>query len=158
MKVKAFIALCAFGLAIMSGQSFGQSSMGSMHEQPVAVNPDARELMPLAPATVVELRSEMRDMLVSLSKVLDLLASGQRAEAGKVLEQELGASSMSNHPGMMKAAIEMPEGARILGGHLHHEASEMARHLGAGGPDTTVVDLQRIVASCTACHLSYRAR
>jgi hypothetical protein len=120
--------------------------------------PDTRKLLKISPEGIDGLRSDMRGMLTALANALDLLASGKRAEAGKALEEGIGMSAMSTHPGMMRVSREMPPEARMLGMQMHQAASELARGLDRAKPDQIFAGLQRVVGLCATCHLTYRVR
>ena len=155
---RLFFALAIGGMT--SGQCLAQMQMPSGHG-PIGVTApatDTRILLKLSPEGSDGLRSDMREMLAALANVLDLLAAGNRVEAGKALEEGIGMSAMSTHAGMMRVSREMPEEARMLGMQMHQAASELARDLTAAKPGDTFAGLQRVVAACSACHLTYRAR
>ena len=145
---------------MISGQCLAQMGMQGGHG-PMGVAapaPDTRILLKLSPQGIDGLRSDMREMLAALANVLDLLAAGNRVEASKALEEGIGMSAMSTRSGMMRASHEMPEEARMLGMQMHRAASELARDLTAAKPGDTFAGLQRVVAACSACHLTYRVR
>lgn len=145
-------ALALFPFAV------GAQMMEHKHSPMTAAAPDTRELLKLAPETAAALRTDMQHMTAALSRVLELLAADKRAEAAKELEDGLGVTAMSTHPGMMKAANEMPESARMLGMGSHKAASELAAKLKGAKPADVYAGLQRVVAGCAACHAAYRVR
>lgn len=153
---------CAVLLAVaalsFSGASSGQQMMdhAKMHNMSAAT--DARELLKLSPEAVDALRADMQHMTAALASVLELLAADKRAEAAKALEEGLGVTAMSTHPGMMKASQEMPESARMLGMGTHKAASELAANLKSAKPAAIYSGLQRVVAGCSSCHAAYRVR
>lgn len=119
---------------------------------------DSRQLLKLSPQAVDALRGDMRHMTASFAQVLALLAEGKREAAAKALEEGLGMSAMSSHPGMMKAAQEMPESARMLGMGMHKAASELAAGMKDADQAKIFAGLQQVSAGCTSCHMSYRVR
>ena len=148
----------AFAALLLSGTAFGQQTMEHSHMHGMAPAADTRELLKLAPETTEALRADMRHMTTSLGQVLELLAANKRGEAAKLLENGLGVTAMSTHPGMMKASQEMPESARMLGMNAHKAASELAATLKDAKPAAIYSGLQRVVAGCSSCHAAYRVR
>jgi len=156
MRTRAMlIAVLAF---LYFGKCAAQAGGDSMQHPASMAEPDTRELLKISPAALEGLRADMRNMLVCLGNVLDLLAAGKRIEAAHALEDGIGMSAMSTHPGMMKASSELPESARMLGMNMHQAASALARDLPKATSEQSLAGLQSIVAGCTSCHLTYRAR
>jgi len=156
--MKMYAVLIAVAVLPLSAAAWGQQTMDRSPMQGMAAATDTRELLKLSPATVDALRADMRNMTAALNDVLQLLAADQRAEAAKRLEEGLGVTAMSTHPGMMKASQEMPEAARMLGMGAHKAASELAAGLQDAKPAVVYSGLQRVVAGCAACHAAYRVR
>ena len=169
MKRSALLLAC-MGSLLLSGAAWAQQGMkmepapmnhGSMDHGPMhamAMEPDTRELLKLSPEALSGLRTDMRHMLVSLSQVLDALGAGKRMEAAKTLEEGLGMTAMTTHPGMMKANKELPESARTLGMSTHQAASRLAKTLASAKPEQVFAGLQEVTGGCAACHSAYRVR
>lgn len=156
MKTVRRVALLALFLAAFSARAENMMAHGGMHAMPMAE--DARQLITLSPEATAGLRTDMQHMLLSLSQVMDALATGKRAEAAKLLEENLGMTAMTTHPGMMKANKEMPEGVRMLGMSTHQAASRLAKTLDKASTEQTFAGLQEVTAGCAACHSAFRVR
>ena len=155
------IALAALAALSVSGAASAQQMMDHAHMHDMAAAPaapDTRELLKLSPEAIDALRIDMQHMTAALAKVMEQLAANKRADAAKTLEEGLGVTAMTTHPGMMKASQEMPESARMLGMGTHKAASELAAGLKTAKPAAIYSGLQRIVAGCSSCHATYRVR
>lgn len=105
--------------------------------------------------------AQMRDHLLAISEIQELLAKRDFDGAGKLAEQRLGMSSMQSH-GAHESAPYMPAGMRELGGSMHRAASRFA----TASQDAAVSDkvepalaaLSEVTRACVACHTKYKAK
>lgn len=121
---------------------------------------DSRQLAVMPPAAQAIMRADMIDHLAALNEVFGYLAEGKLDAAAETAETRLGRSAMGRGRGArgMGPGRFMPDGMRSLGWNMHDAASEFARVAKEGNPQKTYAALQKVSASCVACHLSYRTR
>ena len=120
---------------------------------------DHRQLVEM-PAQVQQLmREDMRDHLAAMSEIFGYLANNDFAVAAEVTEKRMGKSSMGKHRGTgMGPGRFMPLAMRQIGWGMHEAASNFAEVAKSGDLNKSYAALQRVMASCTACHLSFRVR
>ena len=137
------------GSARGGGQGMGM--MRSAAPLPVteeeAMPPEARKIM----------RDQMKQFLVSLSRIQGLLAEGDLAEAAQLAEVTMGRSEQGQHRGQGPGRY-MPVPMRNLAWGMHEAASEFATTAATGDVLASYKSLQKIQNSCVACHFSYRNR
>jgi len=105
------------------------------------------------------MRKDMQDHLAALSEVLGYLVNQDFALAAEVAEKRMGKSSMGKHreTGMGPGRF-MPLEMRQIGWGMHEAASDFAESAKSGDQNKIYASLQKVMSSCTACHLSYRTR
>ncbi|OEJ69181.1 cytochrome c [Magnetovibrio blakemorei] len=125
---------------------------------------DARTLVEMPSHMQAHMLGNMRDHLHVLDDVLAALANGNADEAGKIVEQRLGMSSLDDH-GAAHLAMFMPKGMQAIGTELHHAASRFAQAAANADVEHTFESqqavfeaLQGITVQCNACHDGYRIR
>lgn len=122
---------------------------------------DNRQLVEMpAPAREV-LRQEMVDNLSALNEILSLLGAGKVKEAGQVAEARLGVSAMGKNralPLESRPGSHMPPGMRDIGTSGHKAASAFAAAAAGGDTAKALGAMPDMIATCTACHLTYRTR
>ncbi len=139
-----------------------QHSMPMNHEatQPVAVQ-DTRELVHFPPHLLEHEMANMRDHLITLSRIQDYLSKHEFDKAGELAEKRLGMSSFGLH-GAHEVAPYMPKGMQDAGTAMHHAASRFAIATQRAAVDNDVAGalgaLNEVTQACVACHAAYRLR
>ncbi len=126
-----------------------------------AVAEDSREAVRFTPQAQATLSQEMRDNLVALHEVLNMLAAGQPAIAGEIAEAKLGVSAMGKHrlaAAEARPGPQMPAAMHAMGVDGHKAASEFASVAKTGDRDKALAMLPKLTGSCVACHASYRVQ
>lgn len=125
---------------------------------------DGRELVPLPEPMQAHMMANMRDHLRALEEMLDALASGDVAQAGKVAETRIGMSSLDSH-GASHMAPFMPEGMQQAGTAMHRAASRFALVAQDADLERSYASqqavfgaLRDVTTACNACHAGYRIR
>ena len=133
-----------------AGETRGEvNSPDSDDRQLVAMPDEVRQLM----------RKDMLDHLSAINEIMTLLAEDNLDAAADVAETRMGKSSMGKHratgtgPGRF-----MPVEMRNIGWGMHESASELSREARDGNLKGAYSALQKVTASCVACHYSYRTR
>jgi hypothetical protein len=124
---------------------------------PLAHADDTRQLVELPEMMQGHMLANMRDHLQTLNEVLALLAQDKLEAAADVAESRLGMSSLDKH-GASHLAKFMPEPMQELGTNMHRAASQFAIVAQEGSALPAYRALQKVTASCVACHASYRIR
>lgn len=143
------------GLTFIVGMACGSLSLaeGSRLEGRVTID--------MPPPVVATLRGEMVDMLISLQRVMGLMAENRFMEAGDVAENHLGRTAMMQHQtrGAMMPGMFMPQDMRHHAGELHRLGSELALALRMGNDRRRMdVALAQLLSTCTACHQTFQIR
>lgn len=120
---------------------------------------DYRQLVEMPPQAQQLMRKDMQNHLAALSEVLGYLVNKDFALAAEVAEKRMGKSSMGKHreTGMGPGRF-MPLEMRQIGWGMHEAASDFAESAKSGDQNKIYASLQKVMSSCTACHLSYRTR
>lgn len=148
MKPKIMLALMLLSL----------SRVATAAEPAVA---DARQLVAMPAAAQAIMRDDMLDHLAALNEVLGYLADGKLDAAAETAETRIGRSAMGRNMGKargMGPGRFMPDAMRNLGWGMHDAASEFAQVAKGGDKLKAYAALQPVMASCVACHLSFRTR
>jgi hypothetical protein len=122
---------------------------------------DFRTLAPLPPAAEASLREEMRENLLLLSEVTNLVINGSITQAGEVAERGLGMSARGKHrskPLDARPGPHMPKAMHDMGEMGHQTASDFARIAATGDREKTLKALPSLLNSCIGCHSAYRIR
>lgn len=126
-----------------------------------AVPEDHRQLVTMpAPAQAAQ-RADMLDHLAALNEILGYAAEGKWQDAAETAEKRLGESSMGKYRMALRGQGPgrfMPDAMRQLGWNMHGSASRFAKIAKEGDTAKSLAALQEVMASCVACHLSYRTR
>ena len=136
----------------------------SLSPAATAVEPavtDARQLVAMPAAAQAIMRDDMLDHLAALNEVLGYLAEDKLDAAAETAETRIGRSAMGRNMGKargMGPGRFMPDAMRSLGWGMHDAASEFARIANSGDKLKAYAALQPVMASCVACHLSFRTR
>jgi len=129
--------------------------------QPPTPPQDHRQLVAMPELPRALMRTDMQDHLVALNEIFGYLAENNLAAAAETAEKRLGNSSMGKHAVMARGQGPgrfMPDAMRQMGWEMHAAGSEFAQVAKGGGTAKTYTALQKIMASCTACHMSFRTR
>jgi hypothetical protein len=152
----------AAGAAAAPAAEEHHHSMSMEHEatRPVAVQ-DTRELVHFPPQLIEHEMANMRDHLITLSRIQEYLAKREFDKAGELAEKRLGMSSFGLH-GAHEVAPYMPKGMQDAGTAMHHAASRFAIATQRAAIDNDVAGalgaLNEVTQACVACHAAYRLR
>ena len=120
---------------------------------------DLRQLVSMPDAASQLMRKDMLDHLSALNEIIVLLAENNLDAAADVAETRMGKSSMGRHRGTgMGPGRFMPREMRNIGRGMHESATELSQAAKEGDLKGSYTALQKITASCVACHYSYRTR
>lgn len=126
-------------------------------EQATAPVEDLRIFVPMPPEARLIMRDQMKQFLVTLSRLQGLLAEGELEQASELAETAMGRTERGRHRGQGPGRY-MPVPMRNLAWGLHDAASEFAQTAATGDLIASYKSLQKIQNSCVACHFSYRNR
>jgi hypothetical protein len=146
----------------------GAAPMDEQHSMPMDMDheamhaqmaPDARQLVKFpAPLREREL-ANMRDHLITLSRIQGYLSKHEFDRASKLAEDRLGMSSFGLH-GAHEVAPYMPKGMQEAGTAMHRAASRFAIATQEAAVDNDVGHalgaLNEVTQACVACHAAYR--
>ena len=146
--------LISFALLLASPLALAQQPA----QQPTPA-PDHRQLvtMPELPRSLM--RADMQDHLVALNEIFGYLAENNLAAAAETAEKRLGQSAMGKHAVITRGQGPgrfMPDAMRQMGWEMHAAASEFALVAKGGDTAKTYTALQKVMANCVACHMSFR--
>ena len=137
-----------------SAQAAGET--GSATKSP---DSDHRQLVSMPDETSRLMRKDMLDRLSALNEIVGLLAGNNLDAAADVAETRMGKSSMGRHRATgMGPGRFMPLEMRNIGWAMHESATEFSRTAREGNLKGAYSALQKVTASCVACHYSYRTR
>lgn len=124
-----------------------------------AVQAEADSRTPLnLPAPMEEhLLGNMRQHLVVINQLLDLVGSDRLNEAAELAESELGMSSLDKH-GASHIAQFYPEKSAAFGTEMHKAASRFARTAEEGDPLASYRAIGEITKNCVGCHATVKVR
>ena len=129
-------------------QSAAASADGDLREF-ISMPDEARQLM----------RQDMLDHLAALNEINGHLAENNPAAAADVAENRMGRSAMGRHRASgMGPGRYMPLEMRKIGRGMHASASAFSRAARRGDMKGAYQALEKVTASCVACHYSYRTR
>ena len=137
-------------------------SMSMSHEtmRPAEIK-DTRELVHFPPQLIEHEMANMRDHLITLSRIQEYLAQHEFDKAGELAEKRLGMSSFGLH-GAHEVAPYMPKGMQEAGTAMHRAASRFAIATQKAAIDNDVGHalgaLNEVTQACVACHAAYRLR
>jgi hypothetical protein len=166
MKIRiCAAAACAAVLAAgapAAAAADGQHSMSMSHEaMRPAEMPDTRELVHFPAPLIAHELANMRDHLITLSRIQEYLSKREFDKAGELAEKRLGMSSFGLH-GAHEVAPYMPKGMQEAGTAMHHAASRFALATQRAAIDNDVAGalgaLNEVTQACVACHAAYRLR
>jgi len=165
--MKLRICAAALGAVVLAAGAAaaaadGQHSMSMSHEamRPSEI-PDTRELVHFPAPLIKHELANMRDHLITLSRIQEYLSKKDFDKAGELAEKRLGMSSFGLH-GAHEVAPYMPKGMQEAGTAMHHAASRFAIATQRAAIDGDVAHalgaLNEVTQACVACHAAYRLR
>ncbi len=123
---------------------------------------DPRQLVSLPDPMREHMLSNMRDHLAALDTVFGDIADNKFDEAGKLLEERLGMSSLPLHHAAEMAPY-FPKPMQDAGISMHHAASRLSIALQNASVAQSFDSMHEVSAaihdvtsSCVACHAGYR--
>jgi hypothetical protein len=120
---------------------------------------DSRILATLPEQARKLMRDDMLDHLVALNEIITHLSNNNFKDAAEIAENRMGNSSMGKHRGTgMGPGRYMPIEMRNMGWKMHASASEFSRITIQGNLKNSLDALQKVMATCTTCHFSYRTK
>jgi len=150
------ILAASAGAAPTEGQHPMTMDHPAMHG---AAAEDSRQLVEFPPALREKELANMRDHLMTLSRIQEYLAQKEFDKAGELAEKRLGMSSFGLH-GAHEVAPYMPKGMQDAGTAMHHAASRFAIATQEAAIDHDVARalgaLNEVTQACVACHAAYR--
>ena len=152
------VAMLATGVAIRAAENDPHQHAPANHMMRAQ---DPRELVHFPEPLLEHELANMRDHLLTLSRIQEYLSQHEFEKAADLAEKRLGMSSFGLH-GAHEVAPYMPKGMQEAGTAMHHAASRFAitaqnaainddvgRALGA---------LNEVTQACISCHAAYRLR
>ena len=124
-----------------------------------AVPQDPRQLVEMPPQAREYMRQDMLDHLAALNEIMGYMADENWVQAAEVAEARMGRRSMGKYRGTgFGPGRFMPDEMRNIGWAMHDAASEFAEVAKTGDGPRAYAALQKVTASCMACHYAYRTR
>ena len=124
---------------------------------PPAALADDRQMVELPEMMRTHMLANMRDHLVAIDEILQLLAADELEAAADVAESRLGFSSLELH-GASHIAQFMPKEMAAAGTRMHRAASQFARTAQEGEALPAYHKLREVTAACVECHAGYRVQ
>jgi len=154
------ITLFASTMLLLTSQSaHGAEAGGEAQSTTNSPDSDHRQLVSMPDETSQLMRKDMLDHLSALNEIIGHLAENNLDAAADVAESRMGKSSMGKHRATgMGPGRFMPVEMRNIGWGMHESASELSREARDGNLKGAYSALQKVTASCVACHYSYRTR
>jgi hypothetical protein len=157
MRISTLVASTMLLLTLQSAHckeaaSEAQSALDS-------TDSDHRQLVSMPDESIQLMRKDMLDHLSALNEIIGHLAENNLDAVADIAETRMGKSSMGKHratgvgPGRF-----MPLEMRNIGWAMHESATELSQAAKEGNLNDAYSALQKITASCVACHYSYRTR
>ena len=154
------VLLTAGAAGVLADEQHHSMSMSHGPMRPSEI-PDTRELVHFPPQLIEHEMANMRDHLITLSRIQEYLAKREFDKAGELAEKRLGMSSFGLH-GAHEVAPYMPKGMQDAGTAMHHAASRFAIATQKAAIDNDVASalgaLNEVTQACVACHAAYRLR
>ena len=143
------------GMGMGMGKMPDREPLPVTDEEAKAPVEDGRIFVPMPPKQRGILREQMKQMLASLTQIQALLAAEKFEEAAELAETTMGRTERGKHRGE-GPGLYMPVPMRALAWGMHDSASEFAETAGKGDLKASYIALQKVQATCVACHYSYR--
>lgn len=158
-----FIALLyalglAAGISTASAQNEHSMTHEAMHSALIA---DSREPVTFPEPLRARELANMRDHLLTVSRIQEYLSQHKFDQAARLAEDRLGMSSFGLH-GAHEVAPYMPQGMQAAGTAMHHAASRFAITAQEAAVDDdigrAIGALTEVTQACVACHAAYRLK
>lgn len=117
-----------------------------------------RQVVDMPPNVPPVLRGEMVTFLGVLRDVQALSAQGKLAEAGDLVERQMGRSSMGQHAGGVRPGMFMPPAMHTMARSLHAVSSEWADALKGGDRAKADAASAQVLGTCAGCHQLFQIR
>jgi hypothetical protein len=157
MRIVTLFASITLLFAFQSAHS--AETAGETQSATNSLDSDHRQLVSMPDETSQLMRKDMLDHLSALNEIIGFLAANNLDAAADVAETRMGKSSMGKHratgvgPGRF-----MPLEMRNIGWGMHESATELSQAAKEGNLKGAYSALQKVTASCVACHYSFRTR
>jgi len=157
MRIVAVFASITLLLTLQSAHS--ADAAGETRSEITSPDSDHRQLVTMPDEASQLMRKDMLDHLSAVNEIMALLAENNLDAAADVAETRMGKSSMGKHRATgMGPGRFMPVEMRNIGWGMHESASELSQAAREGNLKGAYSALQKVTASCVACHYSYRTR
>ena len=157
MRIVSLVVSTMLLFALQSAHSAEATSEAQTASN--SLDSDHRQLVSMPDVTSQLMRKDMLDHLSALNKIIGLLTENSLDEAADVAETRMGKSSMGKHRATgMGPGRYMPLEMRNIGWGMHESATELSQAAKEGNLKGAYGALQKVTASCVACHYSYRTR
>ncbi|MCW8827311.1 MAG: cytochrome c [Gammaproteobacteria bacterium] len=123
----------------------------------VSAETDSRIALNLPTQMEEHLLGNMRQHLVVINRLLDLVGQEKLTEAAELAEAELGMSSLDKH-GASHIAQFYPVQSANFGTEMHKAASRFARVAEEGDPLESYRAIGAITQNCVGCHATAKVR
>ena len=159
--IRTMALAVAGGVVLATGSGVLRADEHEMHHEQIKMqaSKDTRQLVEFPPALREKELANMRDHLITLSRIQEYLAQKEFDKAGKLAEDRLGMSSFGLH-GAHEVAPYMPKGMQDAGTAMHRAASRFAIATQEAAIDNDVGHalgaLNEVTQACVACHAAYR--
>ena len=146
-------------LLITVNSVYSEESSGDPQIAEEPSGSDLRQLVSMPEQTRQIMREEMLSNLSALNEIISYLSSNNLDAAADVAETKMGKSSMGKHKGTaVGPGRYIPPEMRNIGWGMHDAATELSQVAKKGDLTGAYSALQKVTASCVACHYSYRTR
>jgi hypothetical protein len=157
--IKTVTLLASIILLFTFQSAHSAEAAGETQSATISPDSDHRQLVSMPDETIQLMRQDMLDHLSALNEIIGLLAENNLDAAAGVAETRMGKSSMGKHRATgMGPGRFMPLEMRNIGLGMHESATELSQAAREGNIKGTYSALQKVTASCVACHYSYRTR
>lgn len=144
------IGICVGMVGMIALGLPGSSTAAPPHES----SADTRQRLALTPAQRNQILTEMRQMLGSVSGIVQGLAADDLPAAEKAARMSGMMHAADTDPQIQK---RLPQPFLELGMQTHRGFDILADQMKAGGSQTDILrGLARLTGNCVACHATYR--
>jgi hypothetical protein len=117
-----------------------------------------RQVVDMPPNVPPVLRGEMVTFLGVLRDVQSLSAQGKFAEAGDLVERQMGRSAMGQHAGGVRPGMFMPPAMHAIARSLHQLSSDWAVALKSGDRAKSDAAMAQVFGACAGCHQAFQIK
>jgi hypothetical protein len=155
------VALAGFGCSVLAQQHMHEHATMASPVAEQAKSADTRQTVAYPRKIKAHQLANMREHLLTLSRIQEYLSQHEFDKAGNLAESRLGMSSLEMH-GAHEIAPYMPKGMQALGEAMHRAASKFAVATQEASVDNDVgkalAALTTVTQACVACHAAYRLK